>query len=141
MPATVIRERTGHQLAGDVENAKIGLSDLERTTMALPYIDDGLAIEFSRAAFEQATRNETQKITASIGECLNQAGVPPSAITTLFLTGGTSAIPSVRAACQASVANARAVEGDRFGSVGIGLTIHAGVRAGSSAKRPSRFPL
>jgi hypothetical chaperone protein len=129
--ARVIRERSGHKLAGDVETAKIALSDQERATLALPYIEDDLAIEFSRSAFEQATQGETQKIAASIHECLNQAGVPPSAIATLFLTGGTSAIPSVRAACQASVPNARLVEGDRFGSVGIGLTIHAGVRASS----------
>lgn len=126
--ARVIRERTGHQLAGDVESAKIALSDLERASMALPYIDDGLAIELTRSAFEQATENETRMIAASIHECLNQAGVPAAAITTLFLTGGTSAIPSVRAACQASVPKARVVEGDRFGSVGRGLTVYAGMR-------------
>ena len=127
--ARVIRERTGHQLAGDVETAKIALSDAARIAMALPYVDDGLVIEFLRANFERATRGETAKIAASIDACLNQAGVPASAITTLFLTGGTSAIPSVRAACQAGVPKARLVEGDRFGSVGLGLTIHAGLRA------------
>lgn len=127
--ARVIRERTGHQLAGDVETAKIALSDAARVAMALPYVDDGLVIELSRNAFERATHAETEKIAASIHACLNQAGVPAAAITTLFLTGGTSAIPSVRVACQASVPNARLVEGDRFGSVGLGLTIHAGVRA------------
>ncbi len=116
-------------MAGDVEAAKIALSDAAHATMALPYVDDGLVIEFSQAAFERATRGETEKIAASIHACLNDAGVPAKAITTLFLTGGTSAIPSVRAACQASVPHARLVEGDRFGSVGLGLTIHAGVRA------------
>jgi hypothetical chaperone protein len=125
----VVREQTGHQLAGDVEKAKIALSDHELATLELPYVDEGLAIELSRAAFEEATSNETQKIANSIHECLRQAGVKPEAITTLFLTGGTSAIPAVRTACKATVPNARAVEGDRFGSVGIGLTIHAGVRA------------
>jgi hypothetical chaperone protein len=125
----VIREQTGHKLAGDIESTKIALSDLESVTMTLPYVDDDLAIEFSQTAFEQVTRSETQKIAASIHECLNLAGVPPSAIATLFLTGGTSAIPSVRTACQASVPNAKIVDGDRFGSVGIGLTIHAGLRA------------
>ncbi|TCJ12740.1 Hsp70 family protein [Parasulfuritortus cantonensis] len=127
--ARVIRERTGHQLAGDVETAKIALSDAANVALALPYVDDGLVVELSRAAFERATGAETEKIAASIHACLNQAGVPATAITTLFLTGGTSAIPSVRAACRASVPNARLVEGDRFGSVGLGLTIHAGVRA------------
>lgn len=124
----VVREQSGHRLAGDVEAAKIDLSDRDRASMALPYVDEGLVVELSRAAFEEATSVETQKIAASIGECLRQAGVKPEAITTLFLTGGTSAIPAVRAACQAMVPTARTVDGDRFGSVGIGLAIHAGLR-------------
>lgn len=125
----VIRERSGHQLAGDVETAKIALSGAADVALALPYVDDNLVIPLSRAAFERATQGETRKIAACIHACLNQAGVPAAAISTLFLTGGTSAIPSVRAACQATVPQARVVEGDRFGSVGLGLTIHAGVLA------------
>lgn len=125
----VVREQTGHQLAGDVERAKIALSDQEQVDMELPYVDDDLRVALSRAGFEEATQAETQKITASIDECLRQAGVSPEAINTLFLTGGTSAVPAVRAACMATVPGAKVVDGDRFGSVGIGLTIHAGVRA------------
>jgi len=131
----VVREQTGHQLAGDVEKAKIALSDQARATMALPYVETDLAIELSQTAFERATAGETQKVVDCIHECLNQAGVGRDAITTLFLTGGTSAVPAVRAACEATVPQAKAVAGDRFGSVGIGLTIHAGIRAGCSARR------
>lgn len=127
----VVREQTGHQLAGDVERAKIALSDQDRARMELPYVESALAIDLSRAGFESATSGETQKIADSIRECMRQAGVAPDAIATLFLTGGTSAVPSVRAACEATVPRARVVEGDRFGSVGIGLTIHAGIRAGA----------
>ncbi|MDK9725520.1 MAG: Hsp70 family protein [Sterolibacteriaceae bacterium MAG5] len=126
----VVREQTGHQLAGDVEKVKIALSDRALARLELPYVDDDLAIELSRSAFETATADETQQIADCMRECLQQAGVGPAAITTLFLTGGTSAIPAVRAACRATVPQARVVEGDRFGSVGLGLTIHAGVRAG-----------
>jgi hypothetical chaperone protein len=128
----VVREQTGHQLAGDVEQVKIALSDRDFANLELPYVEAGLAIEMSRAGFERATTGETQKIADSIRECLRQAGVGPEAIATLFLTGGTSAIPSVRAACEATVPSANVVEGDRFGSVGIGLTIHAGIRAGAA---------
>jgi hypothetical chaperone protein len=128
----VVREQTGHQLAGDVEVAKITLSESDMARMALPYVDEQLTIELSRAGFEAATAPETQQIAASIHECLRQAGVGPDAVMTLFLTGGTSAIPAVRAACQATVPGAKVVEGDRFGSVGIGLTIHAGVCAGAA---------
>jgi hypothetical chaperone protein len=126
----VVRERSGHQLAGDVEQAKIALSDSTQARLALPYVDEGLVVDFSRPEFEAATADETGQIAASIRDCLQQAGVAADAIATLFLTGGTSAIPAVRAACQATVPQARLVEGDRFGSVGLGLTIHAGVVGG-----------
>jgi hypothetical chaperone protein len=125
----VVREQSGHRLAGDVEKAKIALSESDQATLPLPYVDEDLNVEFSRQKFEDATAADTQKIADSIRECLQQAGVSAEAITTLFLTGGTSAIPAVRAACQAMVPKAQVVEGDRFGSVGLGLTIHAGIRA------------
>lgn len=125
----VVREQTGHQLAGDVEKAKISLSDRARVRLDLPYVDEGLSFELSRAQFEEATVAETRKISDSIHECLRLAGTDPKSITTLFLTGGTSAIPTVRNACTAAVPAARTVEGDRFGSVGIGLAIHAGLLA------------
>ncbi len=128
----VVRERSGHQLAGDVEKTKIALSEHQFATLELPYLEEGLAIEISRPAFETATSDETGKITASIRECLRQAGIAPTAIATLFLTGGTSAIPAVRAACQATLPQAKLVEGDRLGSVGLGLAIHAGVLANAS---------
>ncbi len=125
----VVREQTGHQLAGDVEAAKIALSDSERTLIDLPYVDATLRIALDRPSFEQATAGETRKIADSIGECLLQAGVKANAITTIFITGGTSAIPSVRKACIQKVPNAVLVEGSRFGSVGLGLSIHAGILA------------
>lgn len=125
----VVRERNGHRLAGDVEKAKIDLSDGARTMLQLPYVDDDLVIDLSRSAFEMATAQETTNITAAMRACLRQAGIAPDAIATLFLTGGTSAIPSVRAACMAMLPKARLVDGDRFGSVGLGLAIHAGVQA------------
>lgn len=128
----VVREQTGHQLAGDVEAAKIALSDSDRALIELPYVDATLRIALHRKSFEQATAGETQKIANSIGECLAQAGVKAKAITTIFITGGTSAIPSVRQACLQQVPLAALVEGSRFGSVGLGLTIHSGIIAKAS---------
>ncbi len=125
----VVREQTGHQLAGDVERSKIDLSANAQASLHLPYVDEALHIPLSRSAFERATETETHKIVESIRDCLRQAGVAAEAITTLFLTGGTSAIPSVYAACRATVPRAKVVEGNRFGSVGLGLAIQAGIRA------------
>lgn len=126
----VVRERTGHQLAGDIESAKMALSQRSEIEINLPYIDDQLAITVSNSIFEEATREQTTRISSAIMDCVKRAGVLPVQIDTLFLTGGTSSIPFVRDCCINAVPNAKLVDGDKFGSVGLGLTIEAGNRAG-----------
>ncbi len=48
----------------------------------------------------------------------------------LFLTGGTTQIPHVRETVMRETPRARVIEGDTFGSVGLGLTIEAQRRYG-----------
>jgi len=127
----VVRERTGHQLAGDVERAKISLSQDDEVTLALPYVDDQLRIKISASELAHASGELIARISASILDCLKKASVRPGSIQTLFLTGGTSSIPFVRDCCMHAVPNATLVEGDKLGSVGLGLTIEAGLRGGS----------
>jgi hypothetical chaperone protein len=131
----VVREQTGYHLAGDVERAKIELSDQEESLAAFSYIDEGLAITFDRHQFNLATAELREKISLCIERCMAMAGVGPGDIDTLFMTGGTSGIPAVRSCCVAAAPNARLVEGDRFGSVGLGLTIDAVIRSKDLASR------
>jgi hypothetical chaperone protein len=53
------------------------------------------------------------------------AGLKGSDIDTVFLTGGSSGIPSFKRALGAAVPEARMVEGDAFGSVAAGLALDA----------------
>ena len=46
-------------------------------------------------------------------------------IDAVFLTGGSTLLPQVRAAILAEAPDARVVEGNIFGSVGLGLTVEA----------------
>jgi hypothetical chaperone protein len=123
----VVREQTGHQLAADVERAKIDLSSTENTTLPLPYVDEGLVLSCNAPDFERSVAGLTEKISHSIAECVRNSGLAPAQIDTLFLTGGTSSLSFVRDACSRAVPQARVIEGDKFGSVGLGLTIQAGV--------------
>jgi hypothetical chaperone protein len=59
-----------------------------------------------------------------------QAGLAPGQVDTVFLTGGTTLLPAVRQAVTAALPDARVVEGDRFGAVGLGLAIEAQRRYG-----------
>lgn len=123
----IIRERNGHKLAGDIEAGKIVLSEKEAVDLSMDYVEKGLVASLSRKSFEENISREREKIVFHINECLKQAMVSAGEINTLFLTGGTSAIPSILNSCQSVIPEARLVEGDKFGSVGTGLAIHAGI--------------
>ncbi len=128
----VVRERTGHQLASDVEGAKIALSSADEVSISLPYVDEHLVVAVNSRDFEQRVAALTDKIGQCIRDCVHRAGVSAEQIDTLFLTGGTSSLNFVRDACASAVPKARVVEGDKFASVGLGLAIQAGVISAQS---------
>jgi len=123
----VFTGRNGHRIAGDVEAAKIALSDAETAELHLP-VEPGVAITATRADVERAVHDDTAHLLETIDRCCHAAGVAPAAIDSVFLTGGSTGIPAVRNRILAHLPNARAVPGDMFGSVGLGLAIDAAKR-------------
>ena len=126
----VVKNRNGHRLAGDVEVAKMALSQQDQISLSLNYIEQELETTVRKSDFETAIAPEKEKIVKQIHECLTQANLSSAQIDTLFMTGGTTAIPSIFAACRNAVPTARVVEGDKLGSVGTGLAIDAAVKFG-----------
>lgn len=126
----VVEDERGHGLAAAVENAKIRLSDGEETEVALGFAEQGLSAPIRRQSFERHTEALAAKISGRIARCLAAAGVGAERIDAVFLTGGSTRIPHVRAAILGEVLEARVVEGDIFGAVGAGLTIEAARRYG-----------
>ena len=126
----VIRSQAGHHLAMRVEEAKIALSDQNSFALDLVEAEKGLVAQIERIQFEQAIAQETARICTAAQTTLSQAGIAASQIDTLFFTGGSSAVPALRAALAAQFPEARAVEGDHFGSVGCGLAVVAQQRYG-----------
>jgi len=120
----VFTGRKGHRIAGDVETAKIALSDAESATLQLP-IEPPVEITLARANVEHAVADDTVRLIETIDRCCRAAGVAPGAIDSVFLTGGSTGIPVVRNRILAHLPNARPVPGDMFGSVGLGLAIDA----------------
>jgi hypothetical chaperone protein len=123
----VIAYRNGHRIAGEVEAAKIALSDAERTEFALP-IELPVTIELARADVDHAVHDDTTRLMEAIDRCCRLAEVKPDRIDSVFLTGGSTGIPAVRSRILAHVPKARPVSGDMFGSVGMGLAIDAARR-------------
>jgi len=119
----IVDFRLGHALAGMVEQAKISLTDKNETTIAIP--DDIAAPLITRRDFEDTINAAVQRVAGTVSATLKDAGVGEQDITAVFLTGGSTAIPLARRAILDLVPHARVVDGDRFGSVGMGLALDA----------------
>jgi hypothetical chaperone protein len=124
----VVEGERGHALAGAVEGAKIAASEHDATTLDLGFVERGLGAPVDRAVLSAQTGDLARAVAARIDRCLTQAELPRDRIDALFLTGGSTGLPHLRAALTAALPAARVVEGDTFGSVGLGLTIEAARR-------------
>jgi len=125
----VVRQRLGHRLAFAVEDAKIALSAGERAEVPLEFLEAGLAIAATRVDFDRAIEARIDRLHKAARDCIAEAGLRPAAIDTIFLTGGSSRVPAVRAAIGRAAPSARLAGGSDLLSVALGLTQMAGIRA------------
>lgn len=121
----VVREQTGHLIAKRVEEAKIDLSANPSTAINLDMVETALTAFATRTLFEDSIATELDKMATTIATTLQAANLSPNQITTVFLTGGTSAVPAVKQVLTSPFPNAKVVEGDLFKSVGHGLALDA----------------
>ena len=123
--AAVVRGRHGHALAGEVEAAKIRLSTANSTMLELFMLDSGAEVSVTRLAMEQAIAVLVDQLDECIREGMRAAQLEPGDISVLFFTGGTSSIGVIRNRITQLFPGAEVIQGDEFGSVGIGLAIDA----------------
>ena len=123
----VVRQRLGHRLAFAVEDAKIALSAEELAVVPLSFLEAGLAITATRADFDHAIEARMDRLYRATVDCIAAAGLGPAAIDTIFLTGGSSRVPAVRAAIGRAAPSARMARGSDLLSVALGLTQMAGM--------------
>lgn len=127
---SLIEQRAGHWLAMQVEESKIALSEQAVRPVDLSRVEPGLVAELTRPLLESAIEPLLQRIRASLGKLLADAGVGAEQVDTLFFTGGSSGVPALRQSVAAMLPAARSVEGNTFGSIGSGLAIEARKRYG-----------
>lgn len=120
----VLTERLGHQLLAEVEAAKIACSEnhssqpINLTGLHLPGATAALA-ELSPATLHGLLCAQLAAITQCARQCVADAGLAQP--TTLYLTGGSSALKPLVDELQAAFPKAHLVHGDRFGGVASGL--------------------
>lgn len=128
----LIARRKGHQLATAVEAAKIELSDTDPARIHVP-LRETLHVRVTVADLNEVVVPHARKIVAAIERCCALAGIAPAGIDSVFLTGGTSMIPEVHRRIVEHLGPVRVVDGDVFGSVGLGLGMDAMRRFGGAS--------
>jgi len=130
----ILVHRNGHRLNAEVEAAKVALSSSNAATIHVP-VEMPIDVPVTRAQLEEAFRGGITEIIRGIDRCLTEAGIAGGRVNSVFLTGGSTAIPAVRARILEHLPHAKPVDGDVFGSVGLGLAIDATRRFGAGKSR------
>ena len=126
----VINKREGHLLAIDVEQAKIDLTTHSSANIDLDYVESKLNVDLTINQLHDAIQTEVNNIKKKALMTIADAGIKYTDITKVFMTGGTTAIPMVRQTITDLFPNTDIVDGDKFGSVGLGLAIDASRKFG-----------
>ena len=126
----VITARTGHSLAMAVEEAKITLAGADVARIALSQFTGGPNPLATRARFDEAVAAPVARIKATLQTLLAQAGLRAGDIGTVFMTGGSSGLPILRATVAEVLPGVPIATGDMLGSVGTGLALEAQRRFG-----------
>lgn len=120
----VLNGRHGHRIAHAVEQAKINVSDSQApAVLDLADIEAALTATLTPADLQASVAAQCARITQSALACIADAGLQPTDIGALCLTGGSSALHPLRLALQAALPHAPVREGDLFGGVAMGLAL------------------
>ena len=120
----VLEERLGHHMANDVEQAKIASSNSGGDAlMDFSYLEAALSATLKAGSMAQHLQPLLVRVVASALECVQHAGLRPTDIDAVYLTGGSSALVPFRQALQAAFSQTELVEGDLFGGVAAGLVV------------------
>jgi hypothetical chaperone protein len=121
----IVEHRYGHAMAGLVERAKIALTLQPAAEVKVSLPGARFAAEITRTGLEETIAADIDRVTATVRQTIQDAGVEASDITAVFLTGGSTAVPLARRRILSLVPQASVIEGDMFGSVGLGLALDA----------------
>ena len=119
----LIEEEQGYPLYDAVGRLKRALSEEDRA--AFRFVGGGveIAAEVRRESFEQWIADDLRRIEATMDAALARAGVTAAAIDRVFLTGGSSLIPAIRAIFHRRFDDHRVATGGELTSIAHGLAL------------------
>ncbi len=116
----LIDDNYGYMLFREIENAKCELSSTNQTGIDLnDYINKTIMI--TRESFEELIEPDINAINDCVKETLTKASIKPEEIDIVFLTGGSSYIPGIKALFHRTFGFDKVKHSDAFTSVAYGL--------------------
>ena len=122
---TVIEYDLGYELYRAVSAVKIALSNDAQAPLSFRQMGVEIERVVTRAEFDGWIAQDVAAIEQALDEALQKAGVAAGGIEAVFMTGGTSHVPAVRALFDRRFGAGRIHIGDAFRSVASGLALLA----------------
>ena len=124
----LVEENLGYRLFRAIEGAKIRLSSADETRIEFHEARVEIDERITRAEFDRFTAPLVGELDTCATDLLARAQLSTEQIQSVFLTGGSSQIPAVRALFARRFGEARLRTADAFTSVAEGLGRSAGAR-------------
>ncbi len=121
----LVKDNQGFALFQMIEGAKIALTTQDAAPMRFTHPRIPIDEQLTLAEFDRNSADLTGAIAAKLDSFLAAANIAPASVETVFLTGGTSFIRSLRAEFTRRFASAKIRDGGEFTSVGDGLALSA----------------
>jgi hypothetical chaperone protein len=121
----LVSEDLGFYLHSAVQRTKLELSAHEATTFSFQVPGISISSPVTREEFECWIKEELDAISQCVDGLLQRTGADKKSIDKVFLTGGSSFVPSVRKIFAERFGAERLIVGDEFTSVAKGLALRA----------------
>jgi hypothetical chaperone protein len=117
----ILEQETGHLLLAGVEETKIALTSQQEHSALFDFIEHGFSVNIHRTQFEEAIRQEVDKIVEAATQCVQLAGISRQAVELVILTGGSTEVPIIQEAFKNLFPNTALADENKLSSVGLGL--------------------
>jgi hypothetical chaperone protein len=119
----LIEHEVGYQLYQAVSSVKAALSRSDEAILRFSHEDFIVEQPIARRDFESWIAGDLARLEAAVDEALKRAQLPSEAVDRVFLTGGTSFVPAVRALFERRFGAGKVSGGGEFVSVAEGLAL------------------
>jgi len=120
---SLIEDDIAFSLFRSIESAKCELSERESATVKFFELGINIQEEILRKEFSEMIKPELDALNQCITDVLDDAGIQPDQVNSVFITGGTSLVPCVRELLASRLGAEKIQERDSFLSVAKGLAL------------------